>query len=114
MMQDDMSGSKLQSLMALIGEMKKLQGSSLHPQDPHGMEVEIHAHKLDPQDLEQMEEETHQDLDGDNEAGESPEHKAAVLGDEESSEDEDSDSEDHSEMQLPPGLLKLLAEKMGK
>jgi len=124
MMHDDMSSPKLQSLMDLISEMKRLQASSLHGDEegPHGMEVEIHAQKLDPQDLEKMEEATHQDLDNDNEEGESPEHKAMVLGDhsdmdEESPEedqDEDEDMEDHSEMQLPPGLMKLLMEKMGK
>lgn len=106
MLQDDgmEQKSKMQTLMDLVQKMRELQGSSAKP---HAMEVEIKAHKLDPADLEKMEEETHMDLDDDMEEGESPEHRAMVMGDE--SEDEES-----SEMELPEALKKLLMEKLSK
>lgn len=116
-MQDNgMDAHKMASLMELMKTMKLLQADSMHG-EPKGMEVEVHAHKLDPQELEKMEEETHQDLDNDNEEGESPEHKAAVLGDEGSPDEESSESsnEEDSEMQMPDAFKKLLLEKlMGK
>lgn len=99
--------TKMQTLMDLVSKMKQMQGSSLHDEHPHGAALEIHeAHvePLDHDDVEKLEEATHTDLDNDNEAGESPEHKAAVLGDEDESEEDD--------MKLPPELLKLIQQHL--
>lgn len=105
--------SKMESLLELIKEMKRLQGE--HAGNPDAMEVEIHAQKLDPKDLEAAEEASHEDLDNDQEEGESPEHKAKVLGDEDmESSDEEPMDEDQDEMQIPEGLMKLLAERLHK
>lgn len=101
--------SKMESLLELIKEMKRLQGE--HAGKPDAMEVEIRAEKLDPKDLENMEELSHEDLDNDQEEGESPEHKALVL--DEDSESEES-PEDQEEMQIPDGLLRLLVERLHK
>jgi len=112
---DDTEGmepkSKLASLIELVKEMKQLQGKK-----PRAMALEIHAEKLNPKrlesnDLEQAEELAGQDLDNDSELGESPEHQAMVLGDEDM---QDEYSEEEDEMQIPPELLKLIAEKLNK
>lgn len=106
--------SKLASLMELVKEMKRLQGEDAAGK-PHGLEVEVHAQKLSPADLEHAEEVTHQDLDNDQEQGESPEHQALVLGDQSEDEEcEPEEDEDHGEMEIPEGLMKLLAEKLHK
>ena len=117
--------------------------SSQDDSQPHAMEVEMHAHSADPKELAALEEATHADLDSDQEEGEPEAHKTSVLGksmteevpeesaeevpespEEEASESdsdeaaEDSqepeDEDQHSEMQIPEGLLKLLAAKLQK
>ena len=116
---DDMASSKMSSLRDLIGEMKKLHGDKAKPK---GMAIEMHEthmEPLSPEDVEGLEEATHQDLDGDNEKGESPEHQEMVLGhsDEDQDEDQDHDEdqdEQEPEMQIPEGLLRLIAEKLAK
>lgn len=114
---DDMAGSKMNSLRDLICEMKKLHGASANPK---GMAVEVHeshVEPLTPEDVESLEEATHQDLDGDNEQGESPEHQEMVLGHSDMDDDmggEDEDDQQEPEMQIPEGILKLLAEKLAK
>lgn len=110
---DDMASSKMSSLRDLICEMKKLHGDNAKPK---GMAVEIHEshmEPLSPEDVEGLEEATHQDLDGDNEEGESPEHQEMVLGHSDEDQGEDQD-EQEPEMQIPEGLLKLIAEKLAK
>lgn len=102
--------SKMQSLLELIKEMKRLQGEQ-GAGKPHAVEVEVHAQKLDPQSLEHAEEVSHQDLDNDLELGESPEHQEVVLGDEDC---EELPEDNQDEMQIPEGLLKLLAEHLHK
>ena len=112
---DDQNSTKLRSLMDLIQTMKGLHGSSASPK---GMAIEVHeahAEPLSHDDVEQLEEATHTDLDNDNEEGESPEHKAMVMGsDHDNSDEEYEDDESPEPMQLPEGLMKLLAEKMHK
>lgn len=46
----------------------------------HGEEGSDDEEASESPEMEQAEEETHEDLDGDNEEGESPEHQEAVLG----------------------------------
>lgn len=109
-MHDDMNEHKRAVLADLMGKMKELEASSFDDENkPHDLEIhEIHAGPLNQDDVEKLEEKTHMDLDNDNEEGESPEHKAAVLG---SDDESDEDSEDE-ESPLPPALMSLLASRM--
>ena len=124
--------NKIQTLMDLVSKMKELQGSGLEAPgsdesdsdegSPHGVGLEIHeAHvePLDHDDVEKLEEATHTDLDNDNEEGESPEHKMAVLGPDHGDEDMEDKDEDQDEdhmgpMNVPPALLQLLIEHLSQ
>lgn len=110
--------SKLQSLIDLISQMKGLHAQGLQDdsQNPKGEGIEIHeihAEPLNQDDIENLEEATHMDLDNDNEEGESPEHKAAVLGPDNNDQD-DEDNNDMSQLKLPPALLQLLAQHLSQ
>lgn len=95
------SSSKMQTLMDLISKMKELQADGANPKK--AMAIDIHAEKL-PTDEESMSEE------GDEE---SPEHESLESPEEEASE-HDEDEDQHTEMQLPEGLMKLIMEKLHK
>ena len=77
-----------------VGSLKKVTVAA--PDSEHlkqGLDKakEMISHNPDDK-MEQAEEELHEDLDHDNEEGESPEHKAKVLGQEESPEHESAES----------------------
>lgn len=129
---DIASKTKMQTLMDLVSKMKEMQGQSASSKPGHGVALEVHETHVEPLshgDVEDLEEKTHQDLDNDGEEGESPEHKALVLGSDKShmdqedanhddlnSESEPSDEEeqdDHlSPLALHPGLMQLLQEHL--
>lgn len=90
---DDGADSKMSSLKDLICEMKKLQAEGFSGK-PKAIEIEMHSEHELPDGEEEMDEE-------------SPEHEM------EESPEEESEEHEH-EMEIPPGLLRLLAEKLAK
>lgn len=112
MIDNDMENkSKMQSLMELVSKMKELQGQGLKGEDhedPKGLALEVHESHVEPLDhdeVEKLEEAGHEDLDNDDEKGESPEHKEMVM-------DEEPSEESLSPLELHPGLLQLLQQHM--
>lgn len=110
---------------AMSNKMKGLKKVTVASNDPKGLEDglakaqqmiaghESHSEASPDEsspDLEEMEEEMHEDLDGDHEAGESPEHKQAVLGGHEDDASETGPDE-MSDEDLDSKIKELMAHK---
>lgn len=134
MMHDSMDAkAKMQSLMELIKEMRSMHGEAAKG-EPKAMEVEIHEMHALPEDMENETPESEMEESPEHEASESPqmesaEHEempeesmedpkeeASESPEMEASEDEmpEEDEDQHSPMNLPPAMLKLIMEHMKK